>query len=104
MHITTHNSATLMSIKKRRFLIVEDEQDLANLIRLHLQDFHADIIHVDRGDLALHKSLTEYWDLIILDLRLPVIDGLDVCRELRSKGIEFPIIMLTARSTELDRV
>lgn len=94
----------LTPILQRRFLVVEDELDIANLIKLHLQDFHADIIHVDRGDVALQKAINERWDLMILDLRLPGIDGLDVCRELRSKGIEFPIMMLTARTTELDRV
>ncbi len=94
----------LNPMRERRFLVVEDELDLANLIQLHLQDFHAQIIHIDRGDLALQKALNERWDLIILDLRLPGMDGLDVCRELRSRGMEFPIMMLTARSTELDRV
>jgi DNA-binding response OmpR family regulator len=94
----------LIPIHKRRFLIVEDEVDLANLIQLHLQDFHAEMIHIDRGDLALQKALHEHWDLMILDLRLPGLDGLDICRELRSRGMEFPIMMLTARTTELDRV
>ena len=84
--------------KIRRFLVVEDELDLANLIRLHLQDFRADITPVDRGDLALQKALNEPWDLMILDLRLPGMDGLDVCRELRSRGMEFPIMMLAAQS------
>ncbi|MBX9704856.1 MAG: response regulator transcription factor [Gammaproteobacteria bacterium] len=94
----------LIPIQKRRFLVVEDELDIANLIQLHLQDFHAEIVHIDRGDLALQKALNECWDLMILDLRLPGLDGLDVCRELRSREIEFPIMILTARSTELDRV
>lgn len=94
----------LNPVQQRRFLVVEDELDLANLIQLHLQDFHADITHIDRGDLALQKALSEHWDLMILDLRLPGLDGLDVCRALRSNGMEFPIMMLTARTTELDRV
>lgn len=96
--------STFPITKLRRFLIVEDEIDLANLIKLHLQDFHAQIVHVDRGDLALQKALEESWDLVILDLRLPGMDGLDICRELRNQGIEIPLMMLTARSTELDRV
>jgi DNA-binding response OmpR family regulator len=102
MHLASVND--MLPAKTRRFLIVEDEQDLANLIQLHLQDFHAEIIHVNRGDLGLKKALNEHWDLMVLDLRLPGMDGLDVCREMRSKGIEFPVIMLTARTTELDRV
>jgi len=102
MHLASVNER--QPEKNRRFLIVEDEHDLANLIQLHLQDFRADITLVDRGDLALQKALSEHWDLMILDLRLPGMDGLDVCRELRSRGLEFPIMMLTARTTELDRV
>lgn len=88
----------------RRFLVVEDETDLGNLIKMHLQDFHAEIEVVERGDVGLHKALNEHWDLMILDLRLPGMDGLEICRTLRSKGLEFPLMMLTARSTELDRV
>jgi DNA-binding response OmpR family regulator len=102
MHLTLVNNS--YPAKPRRFLVVEDELDLANLIQLHLQDFRAEVTHVDRGDLALQKALNEHWDLMILDLRLPGIDGLDICREIRSKGIEFPVMMLTARTTELDRV
>ncbi len=91
-------------IKKRRFLIVEDELDLANLLVLHLQDFNADIICIDRGDVALQVAQQEPWDLLILDLRLPGLDGLEVCRQLRAKAVEVPLLMLTARSAELDRV
>lgn len=94
----------LHTSRPRRFLVVEDETDLGNLIQLYLQDFHAEIEVVERGDLGLQKALTEPWDLMILDLRLPGLDGLEVCRALRSKGVELPLIMLTARSTELDRV
>ena len=89
---------------QRRFLVVEDDLDIANIIELHLQDFYAQTVQIHRGDLALQKALNEPWDLLILDLRLPGIDGLDICRELRSRGIEYPIMMLTARTTELDRV
>lgn len=98
------NVTALHPSHPRRFLVVEDETDLGNLIKLYLQDFHAEIEVVERGDLGLHKALNEHWDLMILDLRLPGMDGLEVCREMRSKGVELPLIMLTARSTELDRV
>lgn len=98
------NVAALYPSLRHRFLIIEDEADLGNLIKLHLQDFHADIEWVGRGDTGLQKALNEHWDLIILDLRLPGMDGLEICRALRSKGYEYPLMMLTARSTELDRV
>jgi DNA-binding response OmpR family regulator len=98
------NVSALFPTSQLRFLIIEDEADLGNLIKLHLQDFHAEIEWVGRGDLGLQKALGEYWDLIILDLRLPGMDGLEICRALRSRGLEYPLMMLTARSTELDRV
>jgi DNA-binding response OmpR family regulator len=88
----------------RRFLVAEDDTDLAELIALHLQDFFAEVVQVNRGDTALAQALGEHWDLMILDLRMPGMDGLDVCRELRRQGAELPILMLTARATELDRV
>ncbi|QEY16352.1 DNA-binding response regulator [Cellvibrio sp. KY-GH-1] len=89
---------------QRRFLVVEDETDLGNLIKLYLQDFQAEVVVVERGDLGLKMALEEHWDLMILDLRLPGMDGLDICRAMRSNGVDLPLIMLTARSTELDRV
>ena len=100
----SNNISQLHTTKPKRFLVIEDEVDLGNLIKLHLQDFHADIVVENRGDTGLQKALNEHWDLLILDLRLPGIDGLEICRTLRSKGLEFPLMMLTARSTELDRV
>jgi DNA-binding response OmpR family regulator len=62
------------------------------------------VISAQDGNDGLNKALTEKPDLILLDVMLPVMSGLDVCRELRGKGIEIPIIMLTARSQEIDKV
>jgi DNA-binding response OmpR family regulator len=72
------NVTALHPTHPRRFLVVEDETDLGNLIKLYLQDFHAEIEVVERGDIGLHKALNEHWDLMILDLRLPGMDGLEV--------------------------
>ena len=85
-------------------LIVEDEEDIAALVALHLQDIDARTRHVNRGDTALELALEQAWDLIILDLRLPGIGGLEICRRIREKGIQTPVLMLTSKSTELDRV
>ncbi|MFK7829923.1 MAG: response regulator transcription factor [Congregibacter sp.] len=85
-------------------LIVEDDADIARLIALHLEDLDAQVRHADRGDEALQLALSKSWDLIILDLRLPGISGLDICRRLREQGRLMPILMLTAKSSELDRV
>lgn len=93
-----------MNSKNLRIMLVEDEEDIASLIQLHLEELNADIKHYDRGDTALKAALANDWDLIILDLRLPGLSGLDVCRQLREQGDQTPILMLTAKSTELDRV
>jgi DNA-binding response OmpR family regulator len=87
-----------------KILIVEDEEDIAALIALHLADIGAKTRHIARGDKALNVAQQENWDLIILDLRLPGMGGLEVCRQLRESGTQTPILMLTSKSTELDRV
>ena len=98
------NQAPPRANERKRFLVVEDEHDLAELIRMHLSDLDATITKSYRGDEALDLALERSWDLIILDLCLPAIDGLEICRELRGRGLSTPILMLTSRSTELDRV
>ena len=87
-----------------RILLVEDDDDIAKLIRLHLSDLNIEFEHSARGDDALAIIQQQEWDLIILDLRLPGIGGLEICRNLREHGDYTPILMLTAKTTELDRV
>jgi DNA-binding response OmpR family regulator len=94
-------------MQKTRVLIVEDEQDIAGLIKHTLEragDTRADV--VGSGDAALKAVLDQPPDLIILDLNLPVIGGLEVCRILRARPTtsRVPIIMLTAKTSESDRV
>ena len=87
-----------------KILIVEDEEDLVAALAFNLEKEGHTVVHAARGDLALNATLREQPDLILLDLMLPGLNGRDVCRTLREKGIDVPIIMLTARSDELDRV
>jgi two-component system, OmpR family, alkaline phosphatase synthesis response regulator PhoP len=92
---------------RHRVLIVEDEHDIAGLIKHTLErtgDTEAQV--VGSGDAALKAVADEPPDLIILDLNLPVVSGVEVCRILRSRSDarHVPIIMLTARTTEDDRV
>ncbi len=94
-------------MQKTRVLIVEDEQDIAGLIKHALErggETRADI--VASGAAALKLVLEAPPDLIILDLNLPVVSGLEVCRILRARPVtsRVPIIMLTARTGESDRV
>lgn len=88
----------------RRILLVEDEQDIADLVALHLEDCCEEIVHASDGHRGLELATAGGWDLIILDLRLPGIDGLQICRRLRRDCPYQPILMLTAKSSELDRV
>ena len=88
----------------KRLLIVEDDLDIANLMELHLNDISEHVVHVPRGDDGLDLALNEKWDLVILDLRLPGVSGLDICRRLREFDPCIPILMVTAKTTELDRV
>jgi len=92
--------------KKRapEVLIVEDENDIADLISLHLNDQHyATTVAID-GEQGLELALSKNWDLLILDLRLPGVDGLEICRQVRQNMQYIPILMLTSKSSELDRV
>ncbi len=85
-------------------LVIEDNLDIAHLLQLHLKDIHCDVHHALDGTTGLQQALTRSFDLIILDLMLPGVDGLEICKHLRAQSNYTPILMLTAKSTELDRV
>ena len=91
-------------MKPRKILVIEDDRDIARLVELHLHDLGYDVHVVHDGVSGLKHALSKPYDLIILDLMLPGIEGLEVCRNLRTKPNYTPILMLTAKSTELDRV
>ena len=84
-------------------LIVEDEQNLARFIELELthENYHVDI--ENDGRIGLEKALTKSYDLFILDLMLPNINGLEICRQIRQKQ-STPIIIITAKSDTYDKV
>ena len=88
----------------RTIIVVEDNKDLARLLEMHLRDLSYNVDLAFDGDHGLEKAETDKYDLIILDLMLPGMDGLEICRRLRSKGGYPPILMLTSKSSELDRV
>lgn len=88
----------------RKVLVIEDQQDIAEIIRLHLEDLSYKVKLEYDGLAGLAEAETQRYDLIILDLMLPGMDGLDICRRLRSKSVYTPILMLTAKVTEFDRV
>ena len=86
-----------------RILVVDDEPAVRDLLVYNLRKAHYETLIAFNGRQALELALQEQPDLILLDLMLPEVDGLDVCRELRSTS-KIPIIMLTARGEEVDRV
>jgi DNA-binding response OmpR family regulator len=88
----------------RQILIVEDDADLAHLVELHLGEMCDAVRITGRGDAAIELAARADFDLIVLDLMLPGLGGLEVCRHLRARGDFTPILMLTAKSTETDRV
>lgn len=93
------------TMTRRTILIVDDDPRTVEIIRLRLQTDGFDVISASDGDEALALTRSEQPDLIVLDLMLPRIDGLDVCHILRVEGeSEIPIIMVTARTAEEDRL
>jgi len=89
---------------KSKVLIIEDEFDIAQLVKLHLSDVCDKVEIANDGLKGLEMALNREWSIIILDLRLPGMDGIQICQQIRAKGKYMPILMLTAKSTELDRV
>ncbi len=97
-------SSYIQKKKSPEILIVEDEHDIADLISLHLNDQHYSTTVARDGDKGIELALSKNWDLIILDLRLPGVDGLEICRQVRQNMQYIPILILTSKSSELDRV
>ena len=86
-----------------KILVVDDEQPIADILRFNLEKEGYQVVCAYDGGSAVELAFSEQPDLILLDLMLPVKDGMDVCREVRSR-LNTPIIMLTAKDTELDKV
>lgn len=85
-------------------LVVEDDKDIAHLIGLHLQDAGYEIELQSNGEDGLNEALSGNYDLLVLDVMLPGLDGFEICRHVREKKPETLVLMLTAKSSELDRV
>lgn len=85
-------------------LVAEDQTDIRELIAMNLRNAGYEVTTVADGPAALASQNEQASDLLILDLMMPGLDGLEVCKALRARGRSSPILMLTARATELDRV
>ena len=87
-----------------RILVIEDDHDINNLIRMNLTDMQHEVDSYSDGNQGYQQSRSQHYDLIVLDVMLPGKDGLEICRDLRAEQSTTPILMLTARDSEADRV
>ncbi len=88
----------------KSILIIEDDKEISGLLELHLTDTGYKVSKSFNGTEGLKKASGEKFDLIVLDVMLPGMNGFDVCKEIRKQEIQTPILMLTAKSEELDKV
>ncbi|URO00596.1 response regulator transcription factor [Leclercia adecarboxylata] len=88
----------------KQILLVEDDGDIAALLRLNLEDEGYVITHEADGGRAQHLLGQSHWDAVILDLMLPNVDGLTLCRAIRARDHYLPVIIISARSSETERI
>ncbi len=88
----------------KNVLVVEDDKSIADLLEIHLKDLSCKVTKAFDGEAGLKEALSENYDFIVLDLMLPKLDGLEICKEVRRKDIYTPILMLTSKSEEIDKV
>ena len=88
----------------KKVLVIEDDKSLADLLEIHLKDLNCDVTTILDGGDGLNRATSENFDLIVLDIMLPKVDGLEICKEVRRKDIYTPILMLTSKSEEMDKV
>jgi two-component system OmpR family response regulator len=88
----------------RRLLLVEDDAHIADLLAMHLRDEGLEVVHCARGDDGLAALERGGWDALVLDLMLPGVDGLEICRRARAMTRYVPIVIISARSSEVHRI
>ncbi len=88
----------------RDVLIIEDDEDIADLIAIHLSDMDCQVTKLDNGRVGYEKAMQKTYDLIVLDIMLPEMDGLEICSRLRKEKNTTPIVMLTAKTEEIDKI
>ena len=81
----------------KKVLVVEDDKNIVDLLEIHLTDLDCTLEKAYRGDEGLRKALGGSYDLMILDVMLPAVDGMEICRRVRAKEITTPVLMLTAK-------
>jgi len=89
---------------KNRVLVVDDEQSIVTLLQYNLEQAGFDVLTAMDGEAGIQIAETQSLDIIVLDLMLPKMDGMEVCKQLRQKRIMTPILMLTAKDDEFDKI
>ncbi|WP_449537220.1 winged helix-turn-helix domain-containing protein [Ferdinandcohnia sp. Marseille-Q9671] len=88
----------------KKVLVVDDEQSIITLLQYNLQQAGYEVITALDGEEGLQKAIDESPQIIVLDLMLPKLDGIEVCKQLRQSKVDIPILMLTAKDDEFDKV
>lgn len=88
----------------KRVLLVEDDTNIADLLTMHLRDERLEVMHCATGDDGLRALEQGEWDALVLDIMLPGVDGLEICRRARAMPRYTPIIIISARASEMHRV
>lgn len=92
------------TFSQQKILVIEDQTDLNALIALNLHSLNFEVVQCHNGIDGLNQALSQTFDVILLDVMLPGLDGLNICQTLRKANITTPIIMLTAKKTEEERI
>jgi len=88
----------------KKVLVIEDDKSIVDLLQIHLKDLNCDVTAILDGAEGLKSATTDSFDLIVLDIMLPNVNGFDICKEVRKREIYTPILMLTSKSEEVDKV
>lgn len=88
----------------KNILMIEDDVSIVELVAIHLKDIYCQLTKAHTGTEGLSLATKNKYDMIILDVMLPEMDGIEICRRLRAEKIFTPILMLTARSEEIDKI
>lgn len=102
--LTDSEEEQTMTSHHKRILVVEDQEDIGALIALNLESLNYEVKHCLSGSEGYQAARNEQWDAIVLDVMLPDMNGLDICQTLRNESNHTPILMLTAKKSEADRV
>ncbi len=93
-----------MNLHGKKILVIEDDQHIFALIKMMLKNYSVNLVLKPDGESGLEAALSQNYDLILLDIMLPKKDGWEICSELKNSGIKTPIIILTAKVEEADKV